>query len=127
MHPTPTGTRDTTTPPISLPDPEIFDQALPQPYQTRYADKKRHHVRPSTRPIRPACRRVLRRKEHTQRNEQIPKHLRIARQRIGEQYIPEFSILRFCESSDAYALECREGAVAAGAREERDGERESED
>ena len=87
------------------------DQTLPQPYQTRHTNQKRHHKPSPTTPIR------LRRAmppihRHAQCYKQVPHHFRVTREHIRQEYISEFTIIRFCKAAEGYAAEGFEEAKA---------------
>lgn len=64
---------------------------------------------------------MCRGEEHAQRDEEVTEDFCIARQRVGEEHVAEFAVLRFCDAANGYTFQCRKRAGAAAARDKGQG------
>lgn len=85
---------------IRLLHTRILGETLTETDKRGHRDDKRHPEEASAVAVRRTGRAVLGRKKHAQADEEISKHFCVTRQGIGEQDVPEFSILGLCNASD---------------------------
>lgn len=107
------------SPPVRPADPKVLNQALSQSNQVWYADDERHPECATAVSIQRPRRADARGEKHAQADEQVPQHLGIARQRIGQQNVSELPILRLSYPANADPLERRKRSAPAIPADER--------